>query len=534
MKKMYNLMIAACFFYSGLHAQAGTPDPSFGDSGTVIIKVKQDANLYTAALQSDGKIIAGGSEIFFDLPGQPWETMLLRCNPDGSLDKTFGEKGFSYRLVEGRDAVITSMAIQNDGKILAVGYAGEYFYYDSIRNYIKLILMRYNKNGKPDYSFGDSGIAFIKIRKSNLYGSEVVIQPDGKILVAGSIQTYEVPGYHGAMFVARFKKNGQPDSSFYHSGHRTLYLGWYSEVGGMALCPDGKILIAGTSSAKQSGNAQYSIVKLTYSGEFDRGFGEDGRVITHLAEGYPQFVKCLALQADGKIILGADPYTQLIHSDLTLARFTSKGIIDSTFGNNGLANADFGYDERIHSLVIQPDGKIIAAGNSYLSFSAEKTFYVLARFNQSGTIDSSFNHNGKLKTIFNKKDRASAQKVILQPDGKVVAVGFATNKLDGKSVPVITRYLGDNPGIIVSAKQPAKIDPIKVFPNPATTLVQVTGLHKNMPTELIITDRMGNVLKKITTTNESFTWNIEDLRNGYYYLIIRNDNITHSILLLKK
>ncbi|MEO8116989.1 MAG: hypothetical protein ABI653_05015, partial [Bacteroidota bacterium] len=258
MKKIYFLIITACFFYSGLHAQAGTPDSSFGNDG--IVEINQDGHFYTAALQSDGKIIAGGNKYFKDLHAASANAMLVRCNPDGSIDKTFGDTGFVFTKVGNRDAVIRSVTIQDDGKILAVGYTGEYFYYDSIRNYIKLILIRYNKDGKLDHSFGNSGIAYIKIRKSNLFGTEVVIQPDGKILVAGSIETYEVAGYYGAMFVARFNKNGQTDSSFYNSGHRILYFGFSATVGGMALCPDGKIIIAGASSAKQSNTAaQYTI-----------------------------------------------------------------------------------------------------------------------------------------------------------------------------------------------------------------------------------------------------------------------------------
>ncbi|MEO7210735.1 MAG: T9SS type A sorting domain-containing protein, partial [Chitinophagaceae bacterium] len=485
--------------------------------------------------QSDGKIIAGGNKYFRDLPSASANAMLVRCNPDGSIDKTFGDTGFVFTKVGNRDAVIRSVTIQDDGKILAVGYTGEYFYYDSIRNYIKLILIRYNKDGKLDYSFGNRGIAYIKISKINLYGTEVVIQPDGKILVAGSIVTQEVAGYYGAMFVARFTKNGQPDSSFYNSGHRILYFGFYANVGGMALCPDGKIIIVGESSAKQTDESeQYTIVKLTGSGELDAEFGKNGKVITHLLNTYPHFVNCMVVQADGKIILGAQGYNNLTTDDFTIIRFTSTGIIDSTFGKNGISYIDFGYEESPASLVIQPDGKIIAAGYSDVIGGSQNEFYILARINQSGLLDSSFNHNGKLTTFFSNKDQARAQKVLLQPDGKIIAVGFADKLYSRAYVPVITRYLGDGPGIIASAKQPAKTDPIKVFPNPATTLVQVTGLQKNMPTELIITDRTGNVLKKTTTTNDSFSWNIADLRNGYYYLIIQNNNLTHSVLLLKQ
>ncbi len=533
MKKIYILIIAACFFYSGLHAQAGTPDPSFGQDGIVRIDIRLGGKFYTSALQPDGKIISCGSMYFSDLHGAFTKTMLFRCNPDGSYDKTFGDSGFIYTRVGDREAVIRSMAIQNDGKIVAVGYAGEYHYYDSIRHYIKLILIRYNKDGSLDLSFGNKGIAYIKIRKSNLYATELVLQHDGKILVAGTLQSQEVAGFNSAMFIARFKKNGQPDSSFYNSGQRILYLAYSSEVGGMAVCPDGKIILVGTSFAKQTGHAEYAIVKLLVSGELDAEFGKNGKVITHSLDTYPHFVNCMAVQADGKIIIGAAAYNHLTGNDFTIIRFTSTGIIDSSFGKNGLSIIDFGYDEYMSSLVIQPDGKIIAAGYSD-DFLYQNEFYILARISQAGLLDSSFNHNGKLTTLFDMKKKASVQKVLLQPDGKIIAAGFASDEYNRANVPVITRYLGDNPGIILSAKQPAKTDPIKVFPNPATTLVQVTGLHTNMPTELIITDRTGNVLKKTTTTNDSFSWNIADLRNGYYYIIIQNNNLTHSVLLLKQ
>jgi uncharacterized delta-60 repeat protein len=146
------------------------------------------------------------------------------------------------------------------------------------------------------------------------------------------------------------------------------------------------------------------------------------------------------LQPDGKLIAGGHKLNLLSgDDDFALARYNPDGRLDSHFGSGGTVTTDFGGDETIAGLVLQPDGRIVAAGRITLTFLSQTNF-ALARYNSDGSLDASFGAQGFVSTDFNgNADEAWA--AVLQPDGKIVAAGSADNGAVPKSA--LARYNPD-------------------------------------------------------------------------------------------
>jgi uncharacterized delta-60 repeat protein len=195
--------------------------------------------------------------------------------------------------------------------------------------------------------------------------------------------------------------------------------------------PDGKILTAGVAGIS-SALARYNV-----DGSLDSSFGSDGRV-TNRFFGYGAGASSVLLQPDGKIVTGGYAYLDGSTGVFALARYNSDGSPDSSFGVEGRANTGFGSrGAGVSSLGLLPDGKIVAAGGRSGDYGSGGSDFALARYNKDGSLDTSFGIEGKLTTdFFGGQDGAGA--VIIQPDGKIVAIGSAT--LESKPVLAAVRY----------------------------------------------------------------------------------------------
>jgi uncharacterized delta-60 repeat protein len=216
---------------------------------------------------------------------------------------------------------------------------------------------------------------------------------------------------------------GALDASFSQDGKLVETIGtpisvsdWIVEV---ITQPDGKIIALGGGYS----NGNFGIIaRYNTNGSLDSSFGSGGRIF------FPfRYIPEIDLQADGKIIIvGATDNTPADPKDMFIARFNSDGSTDTTFGGDGQVTTDFGGDELAYSVAVQPDGKIVAAGSSIASAPAD---IVLARYNQDSSLDTSFGSGGKLTTgVLGVFDYA--YDLIIQPDGKIVAVGFGYNGSD--------------------------------------------------------------------------------------------------------
>ncbi len=170
----------------------------------------------------------------------------------------------------------------------------------------------------------------------------------------------------------------------------------------VVLQSDGKIVAVGQDSS------DFALARYNADGSLDSSFGTGGKVTTDF--GGSDAALAAVLQPDGKIVaVGTSA------ADFALARYNTDGSLDTSFGTGGKVTTDFGGTDQAWAAVLQPDGKIVAAGLASADFA-------LARYNTNGSLDTSFGTGGKVTTSFEGSDQARA--VVLQPDGKIVAVGW--------------------------------------------------------------------------------------------------------------
>jgi uncharacterized delta-60 repeat protein len=182
--------------------------------------------------------------------------------------------------------------------------------------------------------------------------------------------------------------------------------------------PDGKVIVGG--GVGNGINARFMMVRLTAAGRLDTGFGDGGIVETTIPVAGGSVVYALALTGDGRIVAGGNVYPDGGASELAIARYSPGGVLDSTFGDGGLVLPTLSPSESTYmkSMACLPDGKILVAGDIGNNPSRD---YLIAKFNASGSLDTTFGAGGKVRVDIRTYDSVGA--MVLQPDGKILAVG---------------------------------------------------------------------------------------------------------------
>jgi len=193
----------------------------------------------------------------------------------------------------------------------------------------------------------------------------------------------------------------------------------------VVLQSDGKIVAVGHANR----GSAFGIARYNSNGSLDSTFGNGGKVVTVFVAQDVASAEAVALQSDGKIIAAGYSRTSpsSLGFDFALVRYNANGSLDTGFGTGGKRILDFGVNnmDLAEDVVIQPDGKVIAVGRSY-GINAEPYWdFSLARFNSDGTLDTSFGVGGKVNTNFGYED--TAQSVFLTSDGKIVVGGDTKN-----------------------------------------------------------------------------------------------------------
>jgi uncharacterized delta-60 repeat protein len=312
-------------FPSIVRAAAGDLDPTFGNGGRVLTSFSFFDGGNSVALQSDGKIVVAG------VSGNPVvgpDFTLLRYNPDGTIDSTFGSGGRITNDFPGENEAL-AVAVQPDGKIIAAGRVNN-----------DMAILRYDSNGALDPTFGVSGQVITDVPGFGQLRS-LIIQPDGKIIGVGS---------SGDGFgIARYNSNGSLDSEFGSGGIVTvLFKSSISTGSSGALQPDGKIVVAGFQNA---GAFNFALARLESNGNLDTSFGTNGKVTTSLFS-ITDLALSVAIQGDGKIVAGGETFSHTTLNDFALVRYNADGGLDSSFGAGGKVITDFmGSTDRIASVL---------------------------------------------------------------------------------------------------------------------------------------------------------------------------------------
>lgn len=379
---------------SSVRAAAADLDPTYGNSGKVLPNNTQA--IYDAAIQPDGKTVAVG---LLSVPEGGFRPGAFRLKVDGSLDTSFGDQG-RVLTVLGAGAVV----LQPDGKIVIGGGANGDF-----------AVARLNSNGSYDKGFGIEGLAILDFSGPDwldgIFG--LALQPDGKILAVGA-------AHESAFFaLARFNANGSLDTSFGQGGKFAPGICPGIEQGlAVTIQQDQKIVAVGLADNLGQTRNDFAILRLMPNGEFDQTFGDGGKVFTDF-DGWDN-ANAVVIQPDGKVVAAG-----LGNWNFGIARYNSDGSLDASFGVNGkVTTSFFGRGDSASSLVLQPTGKLVAAGGATVSggLPAPGTAiireFALVRYEADGSIDPTFG-----KTISNFGEDSFAHALVAQPDGRLVAAG---------------------------------------------------------------------------------------------------------------
>lgn len=350
----------------------GTIDTSFGTNGKVIAPYGSDLYyLQALGIQQDGKIVAATTR-------KPqanvvdFEYVLMRFNADGSVDTSFGTNGatinhFSVGLNANGPRDI---AIQEDQKIIVLG---SLITASTGRDFG---VIRYNTDGTLDSGFGTNGLKAIDF-SSNLNagadnGSQIAIQPDGKLVVAGFVGL--VPSYD--IGLARLNTNGSLDTSFGTNGKVIYDLGGNNREVSLQLAADGKLIVGSNIMDTDVENSQCVVARFNPNGSIDNTFGTDGKTTFALSGDPYEQIWDIALQPDGKIIAAGTTGPLETNPDNLVLRFNTNGTIDDTFNGNGYVITDWSTDDRVYAVAVQENGRILLAGASKLGATSGLAFAV--------------------------------------------------------------------------------------------------------------------------------------------------------------
>ncbi len=381
------------------------------------------------AIQPDRKIVVVGTT---ENPLND-DALVLRYDIDGKLDASFGANGV---ILYNSDADYidrgSAVAIQLDGKILVL--ANSHNGPDSFN----IMLLRYEPDGSPDLAFGTNGIATYMgpSQGANDFGNALAIQPNGKIVVAGSTED----GTQADLLVLRYNNDGTPDITFGLNGvvtynHQANAQSQSNDYGrAVAIQPDGRIIVVGNTNI-DSGTDQVLMVRFNGNGFLDTSFGGGTGSVIFATAGTAAFGNGVAFDPErGKIVVAgtmADKYVLVL-------RYEADGLPDNAFGEMGIATYGNQSKSSGHAVAILPDGKILVAGSTTVGAPD----LLVLRYEDNGILDTGFGNGGIV--IFDSElyyiDGAAS--MALQADGKIVLAGTRENNTNGDTDVLLLRLMG--------------------------------------------------------------------------------------------
>ena len=430
--------IILTLFSSVQMAQAadGDLDPTFGTGGMVTTDIDHSTDIANAvAIQADGKLVVVG-QTYKNNDYSNEDFVVTRYNTDGTLDTTFGRGGKVRTDFPGLAAVPSAVVIQSDGKIVVAGGAFPQFTFAG-----NFEVVRYNPNGSLDRSFGNGGIVTTTFPEGS-YAFDVALQPDGKIIAAGTVFVDFIPGEpsNTDFALARYNPDGTPDATFGNGGQvSTDFVGLEDDAFSVLIQPDGKIVAVGSADSPAT-YYDFAAVRYLSNGTIDTTFGVAGKVSTDFGDQNFDRARSAALQPDGRIIASGFAISQNGGvQNFAVARYTSSGVLDTTFSRDGKTEIDFGNCcQSANKVLLQSDGKIITVG--YANTEDSDSDFLLARLSPRGSLDATFGVGGKVRTSFGDLN-GGANGAALQSDGKIVAVGFQATFSNQWANFALARYL---------------------------------------------------------------------------------------------
>jgi len=469
------VFLPALFFSTAMAQRAGIPDSSFATNGFLAAKIGPfDHKPADVVVQPDGKILVGGV-----LPANNY-SYLMRYNNDGSTDTTFAAGvGVSTRplYTDGFRKIV----LLPGGKIVAAGEV------ETASNGLDIYLQRYLPNGTPDSSFGINSVATKDYNNVGNTMRDVVVQPDGKIVVAS-----EIYGLLNSVdfSVMRFNANGTVDSSFGTNGNTMVDMDTIdNNPNTLALQSDGKIIVAGTNHVNPTTDT-IAFMRFTTSGHLDTTFATGGKRKIILPGA--NLISGISMLANNSFLLSGfkrtyQPYTIVPF----VIKITAKGQADSTFGVNGLFISQINNQNALFT-------DITTRGNKHL-----------VCLTAAGKPDSSFATNGVyVDHVAASNNGLNA--LTMDNIGRVVVVGTAgAEGLVGRF-----KTVGEVTAITETATTGWNL-----YPNPAGNVIYLSG-EAIAGAGINVHDYTGKLLQQIPHYTSGGI-DISKLPNGVYFVSVK-------------
>ena len=430
----------------------GSNDNSFNDGSGM------NSAVYTTAIQSDGKIIVGGT--FSSYNGTLINT-IARLNVDGHLDGSFNSG-------TGANSSVLTTCIQNDGRIIIGGYFSSYNGTATSR------IARLNVDGTLDSTFNLGSGANNSVITSS-------IQSDGQLIIGGNFTNYNGTAINR---IARLNADGTLDSTFNTGAGASSY------VRTTAIQSDGKIIIGG-EFYYYNGTARNRIARLNADGTLDVTFNP--------GIGAGNIVYASSIQSDGKIIIGGQFTTYNGIARNRIARLNADGTLDVSF------DPGTGVSSFVRNISIQSDGKIIIAGQ-FVSYNGTAR-RCLARLNVDGTLDDTFNPGTGTS---NNNNVDSLYSTSIQADGKIIIGGDFTS-YNGTGRNRIARINGGSLLAIPVFEKNTMI----IYPNPVKDILNIQNANNIAIDKIEIIDMIGKIVMK---QNGGEHIDVQNLQQGIYLI----------------
>ena len=395
-------------------AAPGDLDVTFGGDGTVTTAAGGDSYANDVAIQADGKIVVAGAGEL----GNEFDDgtfLVARYNLNGSLDTSFGGgDGIVKTTFIGGGDRAEGVVVQPDGRIVVAGWARG-FEEEEV-----FAVARYNADGSLDGTFGGDGKVTTNFpageaQTQRSRANAVALQSDGRIVVVGETTN----GVSRVMATARYNRDGSLDTGFGREGVMTTRFSG-NDVAYAVVVAGTRIVLAGTDGSR------FALAAYTGAGVPDTSFNGNGTQLTPFTGDAE--ARGIAVQPDGRFVVAGT----MAFDDFALARYNVNGTLDRTFAGDGTTTTDFGSQDVADDVMVQADGGIVAVGSSgtfdpvsivgslaAVPFNYE---FALARYTPGGTLDATFSGDGMLTTDIGPAGDGAAAGA-LQLDGKIVAVG---------------------------------------------------------------------------------------------------------------
>lgn len=406
-------IIAANAAALSLLAQPGSLDPTFATAGKYVQNFGANDNLTCVKVQPDGKILAAGTAIDANFSGK---LLVVRLNPDGTLDSGFDGDG-TLVVNAFNESYAYDLFVQADGKIVVVGtrYDGNFS--------ASMLALRLNVDGTLDTSFGTGGYSEPNVSTGDDFAFAVAPLVNGQFLLAGSRID---ANFNNQPVVIRLNADGSVDNTFGNNGLAEVTVNQIeNQFWSVGVQVDGRIVASGSFSRDIGGglsDRDVLVACFDANGVLDPGFGTDGIVIKAINAGEQEVAFGQALDPAGNIFLSGFTEDPDFSYDGFLMEMDADGGDVPSFGTNGTVLFNTPALQNVfNDLILQPDGKPLVCGTSG-GFWFDPRDQVLARYTTSGALDNTFGTNGYvLNSINGGFDEANA--LALQSDGAILVAG---------------------------------------------------------------------------------------------------------------